>query len=444
MHLAQHHFQLQSRYFEGAVAFAVAHLFYRPYGIAGLDLDAEALRNGTVAVLHARGMMPDGLAFHFPDADPPPEPRDIRELLSPTQDTHLVLLTLPPYRPDRANCVAAGADGRSARYSVESSEIPDETTGRDVKAVNVGRKNFRLRLDVEPADDAVALPLARVRRDGAGNLVYDPEYVPPLLQIGASVPLLALVRRLVDILEAKTETLARKRTGDAGGGAEPLAQDVPSFWVTHAINSSLGPLRHQLEVRRGRPEQLYLELARLAGALCTFGLDSHPRSLPAYDHDRAGESFIALERHIRTHLDLVVPTAHIVVPLAAVSPYLRQGTVDDTRCYGPSQWFLGVRSATRGAQLAAAVPKVVKLCSAKHIARLVKEAFPGLTLQHAPMPPASVAPRADTHYFRVDQAGPCWEAIRKSHDVGLYVPEQLGDSECELVVVPESLGARSV
>ena len=43
MHLAQHHFQAQSRYFEDAIHFAVAQLHYRAYGLAGITLDADAL-----------------------------------------------------------------------------------------------------------------------------------------------------------------------------------------------------------------------------------------------------------------------------------------------------------------------------------------------------------------------------------------------------------------
>src|SRR5829696_6840949 len=90
MHLAQHHFQAQSRYVEDSIHFALSQLFYMAYGLAGAELDAEALRNGTVALVHARGVMPDGLAFNIPQSDPPPAPLEIRELFSPTQDSHLV------------------------------------------------------------------------------------------------------------------------------------------------------------------------------------------------------------------------------------------------------------------------------------------------------------------------------------------------------------------
>ena len=50
MHLAQHHFQVQSRYFEDSVSFAVSHLFFKVYGVVGCELDAHALRNGTVSI----------------------------------------------------------------------------------------------------------------------------------------------------------------------------------------------------------------------------------------------------------------------------------------------------------------------------------------------------------------------------------------------------------
>ena len=63
MYLGPHHFQAQSRYFEDSIQFATSSLWFAGYGLAGLQLDAEALHNGTVTLLHARGIFPDGLIF---------------------------------------------------------------------------------------------------------------------------------------------------------------------------------------------------------------------------------------------------------------------------------------------------------------------------------------------------------------------------------------------
>ena len=438
MHLAQHHFQAQNRYFESSVNFALSQLFFKTYGLAGLELDAEALHNGTVSLIHARGVMPDGLPFYFPAGDPLPEPRQIGDLFSPTQDSHIVLLTIPPYRVGQSNC-ALGADGAevSVRYVAGTIGVWDETTGRDEKLVQVSRKNFRLMLDVEMASDMVALPLARVRRDGAGHFMYDSEYIPPLLQIGASLRLLELLQRLIEILETKSETIAGERRAAHQPLADYAAHEVASFWLSHAINSSLAPLRHHLTVKRTRPEHLYVDLARLAGALCTFSLEAHPRDLPLYDHDHIDETFGALDRHICSNLDIIIPTNFVTIALRAAEDYFHAGRVADKRCFDRSEWVLGVRSSASESELISSVPRLVKICSTKFIHELVKRGVPGAELQHLSSPPSAISPRIGVQYFRIVKKGPAWEAIQQSSDVGAYVPGALGDVELEVVVILE-------
>ncbi len=444
MYLAQHHFQVQSRYFEDSLQFALAHLFFKSYGLAGCELDRDALYNGTVALIHARGVLPDGLPFHMPESDPLPPAREIRELFSPTQDSHLVLLTVPAYRQGAANCAPSQAAADSqARYVAETTLVRDDTTGSDERPVVMGRKNFRLRLDQEVGDSEVTLPLARIRRDGTGHFLYDPDYVAPCLQIGASEQLLLLVRRLVEILDAKSAGMEAERKAGRKELREYASHEVANFWLLHAVRSSMAPLRHHLEVKHSHPEQLYAELIRLAGALCTFALDSDPRSLPVYDHERLGECFAELDRHIRTHLEIIIPTNCVSISLKQASNYLYVGTVADQRCFGRSHWLLGVRSELGRAEAITRVPALVKVCSSKHVERLVKEAYQGLTLQHLPSPPSAVSPRLGTEYFALGRGGnhpthACWTSIEQTREVGVYVPAALLLAGLELQVVLES------
>src|SRR3974377_2178622 len=60
MYLAPHHFQAQNRYFEDSVQFATASLWRHAFGFTTLQIDADALRSGTVALLSARGIFEDG------------------------------------------------------------------------------------------------------------------------------------------------------------------------------------------------------------------------------------------------------------------------------------------------------------------------------------------------------------------------------------------------
>lgn len=437
MHLAQHHFQAQTRYFEDSLAFAMSQLFNQAHGLVGYELDSEALRNGSVSLIHARGIMPDGLGFHFPDADPLPDSRDIASLFSPTQDSHLLLLVIPPYRTGRPNSSLGEQDApANVRFVADQFRVPDDTTGQDEKSVTVGRKNFRLVLDIEPLDDDVSLPLARIRRDGSGKFIYDPEYVPPCLQIGASPRLLEILRRILDVLEAKRGALAAERKAEQKSLADYAANEVANFWLAHAIHSSLGPLRHLWETRRASPEKLYTELSRLAGALCTFSLDAHPKDLPEYDHNQLGECFDRLDRYIRAGLEVIMPTARIAVPLSRTRQFLFVGKITDQRCLGPSEWILGLRAEGGDTKVVADTVRLVKVCSSKHIVRLVKEGIPGLPLRHLPSPPSTISPRIGHHYFRIEQTGPCWESTVKTGEVGIFVPEALTVADMELFVVP--------
>jgi type VI secretion system protein ImpJ len=445
MHLAQHHFQAQSRYFEELAAFMFSSLFYGGYGLAGCELDAEALLNGTVAVTHARGVMPDGTPFHFPD-EPAPTPLAIRELFSPTQESHRVLLALPAYHSDHGNTrIDSGNGVTDPRYQAATESVPDETTGQSPRPVMVARKNFRILLDVQPAHGLVTLPIARVRRDGSGHFIYDPDYVPPCTQLGASRRLLELLGRLTEMLEAKADAMAeeRRRSGDA---AEYAAREVAGFWLTHAVHSALGPLRHLLQTRSAHPELLYTELARLAGALCTFSMEADPRTLPPYDHDDPATSFNALERHIRRHLDLVMPSNCLTVPLLPADPGFYQGTVSDPRAMRRARWFLGVRSSAGHGVVTANVARLVKVCSAEHIVKLVQRAYPGLVLEHVQVPPTEISPRIGMDYFAIQinphpnsPGEPCWKLIAETGRVGVYVPAAIPDVELDLSIVLENV-----
>ena len=460
MHLAHHHFQLRDRYFEDSSTFAVSSLVFKPYGLTRLELDHEALLNGTVALVHAAGVMPDGLAFSFPDEALPPS-LDIQDLFSPTAESHRVLLTVPSYRPGRANCsIEPTPGGAATRYVPEVVDVSDETTGLDEKQITIAKKNFRLALDAADLDDVVALPLATVRRDRSGNFVYEPHYIPACLHIGASSRIMELLRRLIEGMEAKAAALAAER-GSKRTAAEFAPDEITNYWLSHAIQSGLPPLRHHFEARTTHPEELYMELLRVSGALCTFSLQARPEDLALYDHDELQECFGALEQHIRSHLTVVLPRralrielepleqpaevdsdGAVIVPAKVLESFF-SGSIPDPRSFDDASWFLEARIGSGShAEAISRVPQLVKICSARHIVRLVQTAHSGMGLEHVPSPPAEISPQLGTEYFRIetDPKEPCWVALEKSLEagdpveVGVYVPERLADLELAILI----------
>jgi type VI secretion system protein ImpJ len=433
MYLGPHHFQAQSRYFEDSIQFAASSLWFAGYGLAGVELDAEALENGTVALLHARGIFQDGLPFNIPESDPGPPARSIGDLFPPTRDSVDVLLAVPPRKPNGYNC-ALDAPDESARFVAESSVVHDETTGLDERPVRLGRKNLRLLFDTEPDAGLITIPLARVVRGHAGNFAYDPEFVPPVVQLGASPRLMQLLQRLVEVLDEKGAALSR----GPGGVREFATREIASFWLLHSINSALAPLRHLLLAKRGHPEELFVELSRLAGALCTFALDSHPRSLPLYDHRDLGRCFDELDRHIRARLDVIIPSNCLTIPLQPAGDYFWEGEISDERALGRSRWILAVSAGVGEAEIMAKAPQLIKVCSPQFVRELVKRALPGMALTHLAVPPPAVPARAGAVYFGISRGGPCWDHMTQTRRVGLYVPGEFPNPEVEILVALEN------
>src|SRR5690606_12109329 len=123
---------------------------------SAIEMDAEALLNGTVALLHARGILPDGLTVNIPEGDPGPDPLVLEERFSPTSDHHVVFLAIPPHRPGRANCPPEGVEEPEApRFRPDVRLVTDEVSGTEEAPVAFARKNFRLILDGEDAAGCV-------------------------------------------------------------------------------------------------------------------------------------------------------------------------------------------------------------------------------------------------------------------------------------------------
>ena len=439
MYLGPHHFQVQSQTFEDLVHFSTSSLWFAPYGVISCKLDSEALLNGMLSLVHARGLFPDGLAFQMPDADAVPPVLNINDLFSATRESLIVQLAVPARRPDGPNCALDSEPSPvELRFRAEMLTLPDENTGRDEKQIQVGRKNIRFVVDGQDTQGLVTLPVARVLRDGSGRFIFDPSYIPPCLQISASERLLVIARTLVDILDEKSASLSRARRATAQGRAGYSSEEIASFWFVHTVNESLSVLRHLSVSERGHPEQLYLEMSRLAGALCTFGLQSHPETLPAYNHDDLEKCFGPLNQHIRAHLELVVPSNCVQIPLVAAGRNFRNGDVLDQRCLDRARWILAVRAETGEAEIIAKTPRLVKVCSKDLLPELVKTALPGLPLVHLPIPPSAIAPKVEFQYFGVSRTGSCWEHIVQTRKVGVYIPDDLPGVELELLVVLES------
>ena len=432
--LTPQHLQTQDRFLEDFLAFQLSTLTFSPWGFRRLSIDREALAGGALALSAAAGLFPDGLLFDIPDADAAPDPKPLEACWQPDRQTLDVHLAIPEYRYGGFNVAAAQKD-RNTRYLADVLLRRDENTGLAEKPIVVARKNFRLLAETESLEGASAMRVARVSRSATGAYVLDPRFVPPLVDIAASEYLLAIARRLVELLSAKSSQLADRRRQKNQSLAEFGVTDVANFWLLYTANTYLPQVRHLFETRRGHPVELFSAMLALAGAFTTFSPTGHPRDLPVYDHADLGRCFTELDEKVRLLLETVVPANYVSFALRLVLPSIYAAAIDRDEYLSAPQWYLAVGGDKPPADLAREVPKLVKVGSADHIDNLIKRALPGIELAHVPNPPSAVPVKLGYQYFRLAQSGSEWQAITRTRNVSAYVPSDLPNPQVELLIV---------
>jgi type VI secretion system protein ImpJ len=432
--LTPQHMQCQDRFIEDVLQFHTESLNFRPWGFQRLEIDHAALTSGTIALTRCSGIFADGLLFDAPDSDESPPPKSLVDCYDPDQDTVDVFLAVPHHR-DRGLNVSGVHLNAETRYRAEVALMRDENTGQSEKPIQVARKNLRLMVKSEVREGTAALRVGRVQRSQAGTYQLDRTFIPPLVDFQASEHLVSIVRRLVEILAAKSSELAGNRRQKNQALANFTASDIASFWLLYTINSNFPLLNHFFQAGKGHPERVFHTMLCLAGALTTFSADIHPRDLPKYDHDNLSFCFSDLDNKIRLLLETVVPSNFVSLALKEVQPSIYATALADDRYLANTRLYLAINAEMKQADMIQKAPRLLKVASATHIEQLVRHALKGVPLTHVPTPPNSIPVKMNYQYFSLSQSGGAWESVMRARNFAVYIPGDFPDPQVELIVL---------
>ena len=430
--LSPQHLQAQDRFFEDTLRFLSGALSFRNWGFTSLQIDAAGLSQGRLGVTQASGIFPDGLMLDMPACDAAPDSRTLEDCFPPGNATCAFFLAVPQDRPGGIN-VALQRGGVSARFYSELQMLRDENSSGVEKPVSLARKNLQILAENENIEGSVLLPLAQIERTEAGGYRLDPNYVPPLLNIGSNDLITGILRGQIETLVSRSSQLAGSRRQRNQSLADFSASDIANFWLLYTINSHLPVLRHLLEAPQLHPETLFLHLLSLAGSLTTFSPKIEPRDLPRYEHERLGACFLALDATIAELLETVVPSNFVALPLKPLRDSIYAAAIDKDRYFENSRTYLAVSADMNEADLIARTPALAKACSATHIEQLIRQAMPGLRLTHVPVPPRAIPVKLRHQYFSVERSGPAWEAVVRARNFAVYMPGEIPNPDMELI-----------
>ncbi|MCA9753118.1 MAG: type VI secretion system baseplate subunit TssK [Gemmatimonadetes bacterium] len=437
MLLGPQHFQQAERHLLGEMGYRLRLAREHASGVRRVEIDTEALANGRFQLLALEAVLPDGTAIRLPEVDPVPTGRDLGQAFGAERSRLTVHVTLPEERPGVPRCRLPGdKTGGESRFLTESMRVRDENTPDSDTEVLIARPNVKLKLSGENLDGTTSLPIAELVKKDDGSIALDPTWSPPAIAIRAAGPLPRILRALTENLSAKADVLA-SQTRQGGGTVQFGASDVLLFWQLHTVNSFIPMLAHFHRTPDAHPVDAYLALARLAGTLCTFAADRHPREVPAYEHEKSGACFVALEKMIRDLTDISAPTRFERIPLTREGDSLFKGNVTDERILASGyQWYLGVSGDLSEDRIRAELPGKITIGSPHNVEFLVRQALPGVAITFTAVPPRDFPIRAGRVYFRVENHGETWETVVEARSIGFYLRGQdLKGLSLELIVM---------
>lgn len=137
MFIGTQHFQQHDRYLENLIDARSRPLSAGAWGFSELLIDQGLLAQGKLAIIRARGLLPDGTPFNIPQDDVAPTPLNVDDNLR----DGLVYLALPLKRAGTRDTVDEGEALGAARYVSQVCEVRDDNAPFENRApVAVGSR----------------------------------------------------------------------------------------------------------------------------------------------------------------------------------------------------------------------------------------------------------------------------------------------------------------
>jgi type VI secretion system protein ImpJ len=435
--LCPQQFQQQARW-EAWSNDRLAHLsLIHPWGVQALAFDLEALHLGKLKASRLCLRMPDGTLIDSDRVDRLPAGLELAHLLPDDLQSATLLLALPLEQANGNNCLfdAVKAD-RPTRYRQDWRQVQD-LYGDDTQSISVLEHVLSLRFGHDDNGDYLTCPIARLVRDGQGAWSLDAGYVPPLLSFAAHPGLLTQLDNLLTQLSAKRQRLMGMRRESNQRMADFAVADVSLFWLLNALNTYQPVLADFKACPTRHPEQVYLELTKLAGSLLTFSLEHDIEQIPPYRHEHLESVFPPLLRMISTLLEASLPSRVIALELKEIGANRWQVTLNDARLQerDGADFYLSVRCRLPAVQLQSQFPRLCKIGTPDEVDQLVNAALDGVPLQSLSHVPAAIPLRLENQYFALDLSHEKARTMLATGVCAFYVPGTLAEVKLELFAV---------
>lgn len=420
-YLYPHHFQQQERYLETRIEQRVAPIRPHVWGFSDLHLNNALLADGRVALVSAKGIMPDGCPFEMPHHASLPDAAQIGQQTK----NQLVFLVLPLHQPGSRYIETESQNDSIARYRLQPIEVFDYCgDGSNIEQIESASLQFRLALENEDLGGFTCLPIARVQEvTQEGAVILDKKYIPPSLHIKTNTHLYGYLNEVIGLIQQRGEILSHRFiASDKGGGSSAITD----FLLLQLINRYEPRLRHLSDSAKVHPEFLFYELLGLMGELATFTTNGkRPLDTKTYDHDDLFMSFQPLMNHLGRHLSTVLEQTAIALSVNEHQYGIHIARIEDRSLLRQARFVLAINADMPTAELKDYLPDHIKIGSVETIRDLVNNQLTGITLTTLPVAPREIPYHAGYLYFELDSSGDQWQSLKSSGGFAFHIAGEL-------------------
>lgn len=436
--LQPQHFQQVERFFFSSMQAHFSAYNRNYFGLLKCKIIPDSLANKTISLQYAQGILPDGTSFSIPGTGDIPAVRNFSDFLSYKQQSLTVYLALPLVLPGCASVTNSGEFTITARYKSSSQDITDEVNGEQIRNIELAKVNFSILFEGETLDNYTTLPIVRLVRTISGQIIPDNNFIPPLLNIGASQSLHDQLKSLLELLIAKSSNLSQNRKHLQCGLAEFPPSELTSFALLKIINTSIPVINNIFVSNHAHPYELYHVLIQLAGALTTFSSKVNVTGLPAYDHCSLETVFPQIFQCIRDILETDISAGCVQVPFSEISPATYLFSVNNSKLFETASFFIGICADIPEKELIALSLPRMKIASRNQLDILIQSAMPGLPIMYSNNPPAKLSSKPGYTYFALNRNNKYWDMIKTTGTIAMYFPNKIPGLKMEMLALTET------
>jgi type VI secretion system protein ImpJ len=276
--------------------------------------------------------------------------------------------------------------------------------------------------------------MARIVEVRDRTIVFDENFVPPVLTCAAHPVTHGWIDRVIGWIDNKLEELARYAADPTAGGGLQSAD----YFVLQLLNRHIPVLKHFRRSRYVHPERLHEEFLRIAGELATFSTaERRARDYPPYDHDNLDGTFTPVVRDIQDFLSAQLGRRAIRLEIIERAPNAFVSTIRDRALFRNATLVLEVAARRPLTEIQSQFPHLFKMGPNTKMNEIVHAHLPGVNLIHLPTPPPQIRAITDHVYFYLDRTSPLWPEFSVASSIGMHFSGDWPELELELWAVLE-------